>query len=431
MTPTPQDPVSSPAAAVPRRRWRAGLLTLVLMALLAGSAWYLVQRAKTPAGAAGEPGVMPMGGHPGGGPAGGPPGGAGGPGAGVTVGLALAEQGALALQIDALGTVTAPVTATLVPQVSGVLAQVLFSEGQRVRKGQLLARIDERSYQQALAQAKGQTARDQAQLAAARVTLQRYQELWQQDSVARQTLDTQQALVQQLEAALQADLASEGVARLNLEHTQIRAPIDGLIGLRAVDPGNLVGSSTAGGIASITQVQPIDVLFAVPQDHVLAVQAAQRSGPLVVQVFDRGRTQQLAQGRFLTLDNQISTSTGTVRAKARFDNADGALFPNQFVNARLLLGQQAGVLVPVTALRTGPQGDYVYVVDGQQVAQMRAVVRGIASAERVLIRQGLQAGERVVTEGGDRVKPGTKVRLARPAAAKGGPARPAQPAAAP
>lgn len=407
-------PAAFPAARRPRR-WRAVLVALALIALLAALSWYLVQRARAPAG-------------PGG--AGGAPG-SGVPGVGMvfggampasTVGAARAVQGELPIVIDALGTVTPSVTAALVPQVSGVLTEVLFEEGQSVRKGQVLARIDPRPFEQALAQAKSQSARDQAQLSAARVTLARYEELWRQDSIARQTLDTQTALVQQLEAALQADRASEGTARLNLEHTTLRAPVSGTIGLRAVDVGNLVSSGLSGGIATITQVQPIDVLFAVPQDRVPAVLAAQQAaaGGLSVVALDRARTQTLAEGRFLTLDNQVTASTGTVRAKARFANGDGALFPNQFVNARLQLGVERGVLVPVTALRSGPQGDYVYVIDDERTARLRPVVRGMASVREVLITQGLAAGERVVTEGGDRVKDGGKVQLAGEGGAPGG-----------
>ena len=409
---------ASPLPARPRSRWRSLVLVLALIALLAGSAWWLVQRSKGPqqAGPAAGSGA---GFAPGGGAM-----------ASTTVGVAQAVQGELPITIDALGSVTPPVTAALVPQVSGVLTEVLFTEGQRVKKGQVLARIDARAFEQALAQAKAQTARDVAQLAAARVTLSRYQELWRQDSIARQALDTQQALVQQLEAAVQADRASEGTAGLNLGYTTIRAPIDGTIGLRAVDPGNLVSTGTSTGIATITQVQPIDVVFAVPQDRVPAVLAAQKGGLLPVAALDRARTRTLAEGRFLTLDNQVTTTTGTVRAKARFANKDGALFPNQFVNARLQLGTEAGVLVPVTAVRTGPQGDYVYVVGDERTAHVRPVTRGMASVQQVLITQGLTAGERVVTEGGDRVKDGGRVQLAGQGAAAGasgaGAAGPAQ-----
>ncbi|MDO5626450.1 MAG: efflux RND transporter periplasmic adaptor subunit, partial [Pseudomonadota bacterium] len=216
----------------------------------------------------------------------------------------------------------------------------------------------------------------------------------------------------QLTATVASGKAAEDAAALNLGHTRIIAPISGRIGLRAVDAGNLVSSGTATGIATLTQIDPIDVLFAVPQERIDEVRAAQRAGALPVQALDSTRARTLAEGRFTTLDNAIDPTTGTVRAKARFANAGGALFPNQFVNVRLQLGTRSGVLVPVTAVRTGPQGDYVYVIDDERVAHMRPVQRGMATAEQVLITQGVQAGERVVTEGGDRVKDGGRVQLA-------------------
>ncbi len=388
-------PTSAAPTTRPHRKGLAFVLTLVVITLLAGGAWWLAQRGKAPAAGAG--GFGP---------------GRGGGGAGVTVGAAVAEQGTLPVVVDALGTVTPPITSTLVPQVSGILTEVLFTEGQMVRKGEVLARIDVRPYEQQLAQARGQKARDEAQLVAARLTLSRYQTLLAQDSIARQDVDTQAALVKQLEGAVQADAASVRSAELNVGFATIRAPISGRIGLRAVDPGNLVTSGSAGGIATITQVTPIDVVFSVPQERVGAVTAAQKAGQLPVAALDRARAQPLAQGQFLTLDNVVNAATGTVRAKARFANTDGALFPGQFVNARLQLGQAEGVLVPVTAVRTGPQGDYVYVIDAEDTAHTRVVTRGLANAEQVLLTQGLKAGERVVSEGGDRVKDGGKVRLA-------------------
>lgn len=401
--PESREPIATPPPpSPPRRRGLGVFLTLLLIAVLVGGAYVLVQRAQGPAATAAGPGGRP-------GP-GGPEARAGG--ASVTVGAAQAQAGTLPIVIDALGTVTPPITATLVPQVSGVLTEVLFTEGQMVKKGQVLARIDARTYEQALAQARGQRARDEAQLAAARQTLGRYETLWQQDSIARQDVDSQAALVKQLEGVVEADRASVRAAELNVGFASIRAPISGRIGLRAIDPGNLVNTGTAGGIATITQMAPIDVVFSVPQDRVSAVQEAARQGRLPVVALDRARTRTLAEGDFLTLDNQINTATGTVRAKARFANGDGQLFPNQFVNVRLQLGSDRGVLVPVTAVRTGPQGDYVYVIDAERVARQRAVVRGMATAEQVLIAEGLQAGERVVTEGGDRVKDGGAVQLA-------------------
>lgn len=436
-SPDSPDATAIPPPEPPRGRWLGRVLALLFMLALAGSAWWLVQRAKAPA--------TPAAGAPGG--AGGGPGGMMGSGGGgsATVGVARAQQGELPIVINALGTVT-PVTQVLLrPQVSGLLTEVLFTEGQVVKKGQLLARIDPRPFEQALAQAQGERTRIQAQLAAARVTLGRYQTLWKQDSIARQDVDTQAALVKQLEGQVQSSNASEQSARINLGFARITAPIGGRIGLRQVDPGNMVQAGGATGIATITQMAPIDVKFAVPQDRVPDVLAAQRAGAaagppqggasplggqrtsrsgeawgqssLPVQALGRTRDELLASGRFLTLDNVIDTTTGTLQAKARFDNAQGQLFPNQFVNVRLQLGVTPGVLVPVTAVRTGPEGDYVYVVDAERNAHMRAVRRGGATVAQVLIASGLQAGEMVVTEGGDRVKDGGRVTLAgeRPA----------------
>jgi multidrug efflux system membrane fusion protein len=333
------------------------------------------------------------------------------------VGVAVARAGELPILINALGTVTPPRTAALVPQVSGTLIEVLFEEGQMVKQGQVLARIDPRPYQQALAQAQGQRARDQAQLAAAQVTLQRYRRLLELDSIARQDVDTQDALVKQLQGTVEADEAAEKAAQINLDLSVIHAPFSGVVGLRAVDPGNFVSTGTAGGIATLTQVRPIDVVFAVPQERIPDVQAAARAGNLPVTALDSTRAQPLATGQFLTLDNQVNVATGTVRAKARFDNADGKLFANQFVNARLQLGAVQGVLAPVTAVRTGPDGDYVYVIDDGGVAHMRPVKRGLATDDQILIVQGLQAGEAIVSEGGDRVKDGAPVRRADAAGA--------------
>ena len=392
---SPQLPESTlaPARAV---RWRGALGVLALLAALAALGWWLVERAQ----------AGPQASTQGFGP--------GGPGGGgrsrVTVGTALARQGKLAVQVQALGTATPLASVTLAPQVSGVLTEVLFEEGQMVKKGDVLARIDPRPFEQALAQARAQRAQQQAQLQAAQVTLRRYETLWKQDSIARQELDTQAAQVQQLQAAAQAAAAAVETAQINLGHTRITAPITGRMGLRAVDAGNLVSSATA--LATLTPMHPMDVLFSVPQDNVPAVMAA----------LDRARAHVLAEGRFATLDNQIDSATGSARAKARFSNEGASLFPNQFVNVRLQLGEREGVLIPVTAVRTGPEGHYVYVVDEAGVAHTRAVTPGMASAEAVLIEKGLQAGERVVTEGGDRVRDGQPVQLqgqAQPQAAPG------------
>jgi multidrug efflux system membrane fusion protein len=329
--------------------------------------------------------------------------------------------------LDALGTVTPAVTVTVRPQVSGVVTQVLFTEGQMVRKGQLLAVIDPRPFEIALQQAIGARLRDEAQLENARLTLQRYRTLMQQDSIARQDVDTQAALVKQLEGTVTIDRAAEATARLNVGYSRIVAPAAGRIGLRPIDAGNYIGAGDTTGVALITQLAPIDVEFAVPQDRVPEVQARMAEGArLPVAAFDRTRTKKLDDGVFSTLDNQIDTQTGTVRAKARFANAGASLFPNQFVNVQLLLRTLTGaVVVPVTALRHGTDGDFVYVVQEDRTVKVRAVKRGESNVDVVAVSSGLGVGERVVTEGGDRLKDGAQVQTAvdRPATAPpGGPA---------
>lgn len=395
-------PDQAPAAYPPTRRvrWVGALVAVLVMLAVGAAAWYLIHRpaAKAPGGF----------------------GGPGGPGAArVTVGEAPARRSDVPVYIDALGTVTPVVTITLRPQVSGVLTEVVFTEGQMVNKGQLMAQIDPRPFQQALMQAQGTRQRDEAQLESARVTLQRYQTLLGQDSIARQDVDTQAALVRQLEGTVTSDRASEKTAQLNLDFTRVTAPVTGRVGLRVVDPGNVVSSGDAAGIAVITQVNPIDVQFSVPQDRVPDIQAQVRGGQggkggsLPVTALDRTRATLLDTGVFSTLDNQVDVQTGTVRAKARFQNTAGNLFPNQFVNVRLLLRTLDGaVVVPVTALRTGANGDFVYVINDDRTVSMRRIKRGQSTVENVVVTDGLKEGERVVTEGGDRLTDGASVRLA-------------------
>lgn len=402
--PSAQDP--SPAPMLPalppprppsrKRLWIGALVVILLLAALGGLGWWLAKRPS------GQSGMFPP----------------GGPGAFmVTVGHATVQPADLPVTLDALGTVTPLVTVTLTPQVGGVLTEVLFQEGQEVKKGQLLARIDPRAYEQALMQAQGTRARDEAQLDAARVTLARYRTLLGQDSIARQEVDTQAALVKQLEAAVLGDKAAEAAARLNLEHTRLVSPVTGRIGLRTVDPGNMVTANSSTGIATITQMNPIDVEFSVPQDRVPDIQsqvqgrAQQQQAALKVDAMDRTRTNVLDSGQFLTLNNVIDTTTGTVKAKARFGNDKGSLFPNQFVNVRLTLRTDRALVVPVTAVRTGPQGPFVYVIGEDNRVAMRPVKRGEATVQVVAITEGLKEGERVVTEGGDRLSDGSLVQL--------------------
>ena len=399
--------IEPPSSTPPRkpRRWLGTLVVLVGLAALAALAWYLSHRPATAptAGAAAPPG--PAGGRGGFGARGAAP--------PSTVAVVRARRADVPVLLDSLGTVTPLATVTVRPQVSGVLTQVLFTEGQMVKKGQLLAQIDPRPFQLALLQATGARERDEAQLQNARLTLERYRTLLAQDSIARQDVDTQEALVKQLEGTVITDRANEGTAKLNLEYTRIVAPVAGRVGLRAVDPGNLISSTDTNGVAVITQLSPIDVQFTIPQDRVQEVLQRLSGGALPARAFDRSRSTLLEAGRFATLDNQVDTATGTVKGKARFANANGLLFPNQFVNLQLELRTIAdAVVVPVSALRNGPEGDFVYVLNADRTVSQRNVKRGTATADRVVIASGLQAGEPVVTEGADRLKDGASVQLA-------------------
>jgi len=401
-TPTPADATAPPVRKPRSRIWATGLAMLLLAALVA-LAWWLTHR---------PPAEPAAGARPGGGRG----------GQSTTVGVATARKADVPITVEALGTVTPAATVTVRPQVSGVLQQVLFKEGQLVRKGQLLATIDPRQFEMALMQATGQRQRDEAQLENARLTLQRYQTLLTQDSIARQDVDTQAALVRQLEGTATTNRANEGTARLNLGYSRIVAPIAGRVGLRVVDIGNVVSAGDANGIAVITQTAPIDVEFSLPQDRVPELQARMASGAVLpVTALDRTRSTVVGEGRFGTLDNQVDTQTGTVRAKARFANAKEALFPNQFVNVRLLLQTLEGaVVVPVAALRNSSKGEFVYVLDeAARTVATRPVKRGPATDETVVIASGLQAGEKVITEGADRLKDGGRVTLPGDAPASG------------
>ncbi|MBC7455734.1 MAG: efflux RND transporter periplasmic adaptor subunit, partial [Massilia sp.] len=388
-----------------RGKWIGSVIALVAMVGFGYLAWQLTHPAADGALAAGQRGAAVGGGSGGGGGRRGAP--------ATTVGVATAETADIPVVLDALGTVTAAATATVRAQVSGVLQKIRFSEGQMVKAGQVLATIDPRAFEMALLQASGQRQRDEAQLDSAKVTLARFRTLLEQDSIARQEVDTQAALVRQLEGTVMTDRAFEGVARLNLSYTEVKAPIAGRVGLRVVDMGNLVGSGDASGIAVITQLSPIDVEFAIPQDQVAALQLRLRdSAVLPASALDRTRSNTLASGRFAALDNQVDVQTGTVRAKARFANADQLLFPSQFVNLRLEVRTIKGaVMVPVTALRHGAKGDFVYVLGPARTVALRPVTRGQATLDKVQIASGLAAGEQVITEGADRLKDGAKVTL--------------------
>ena len=432
---TPQEPAREPeptfaksvqpaASRKPLSR-RASItgcvIALLMVAGVGGLAWYLTQPAgsnalgflRSPGSAASAPQAPGSSAGPGGPGPGGPGGLSGGRGGASTVGVATAEKTSVPVVIDALGTVTPQATVKVRPQVSGVLQKVLFTEGQTVKAGQLMAVIDPRQFELAVAQASGQLQRDVAQLESAKVTLQRFKTLLEQDSIARQEVDSQTALVKQLEATVAIGKANEGVAKLNLSYTRVLAPISGRVGLRAVDVGNVVNPSDVNGVASITQVAPIDVVFAVPQDRVGDLKTPSGAAEIKVTALDRNRVAVLEAGSFASLDNQIDTTTGTVKAKARFVNAQGALFPNQFVNIQVLVKTvDNAVVVPVTAVRLGSTGDFVFVLNADRTVSVRPVTRGQAGVEKIVIAAGLQAGERVITEGADRLKDGSRVNLA-------------------
>lgn len=415
-----QPPVSPPPSETNHRRLgRRGTLigSLIAILVVAGIGWLAWELTHPNAPVVAEVG------RSGGGGAGRRAGGAGG-GAGrgpaTTVGIAVAERADIPIVIDALGTVVPQATVRVRPQVSGVLQQVLFKEGQMVKKGELLATIDPRQFEMALQQALGQRMRDEAQLEAAKVQLQRFRTLLAQDSIARQEVDTQAALVKQLEAAVVMSKANEGTARLNLGYTRIVSPLTGRVGMRTVDVGNVVSNSDANGVALITAVSPIDVEFAVPQDQAPMLQ--QNAGAFMeAKALDRTRTTVLDTGVFASLDNQVDTQTGTVRAKARFNNTRQALFPSQFVNVQLNVRTiKDAVVVPVAAVRHGNSGDYVFVLKDDQTVAQRPVTRGQATVDKVQIATGLAVGERVITEGADRLRDGSRVVL--PGAAPGSPA---------
>jgi multidrug efflux system membrane fusion protein len=332
-------------------------------------------------------------------------------GAAMPVGVAVAKTADVNVFLDGLGSVVPRATVTVHAQVNGQLIRVLYKEGQLVKKGDLLAEIDPRPYEATLEQAQGQYQRDQALLSAARVDLERYRTLVAEDSIAKQTLDTQAALVKQDEGTVKSDQGTVDMARVNLAYTRLTAPVAGRVGLRQVDPGNLVQSSDANGVVVITQLQPIDVEFTIPQDSIPSVVRPMQKGQILpVDALDRDRKNKLGSGSLLTMDNQIDVTTGTVKLKATFSNDDLALFPNQFVNAHMLIDTVKGAtVIPSAAIQRGTQGTYAYVVNADNTVSVRKVTLGVTEGDMVAIVSGVAVGETFVIDGADKLREQAKV----------------------
>jgi multidrug efflux system membrane fusion protein len=334
-------------------------------------------------------------------------------GAPMAVNTAKVEKGDVPVILNALGTVTPLQTVTVRTQINGQLQLIAFTEGQMVKKGDFLAEVDPRPYQAALEQAQGTLAKDQAQLKNAQLDAERYVKLVQQDSIASQTRDTQLALVRQLQGQVETDKAAVDSAKVNLDYCHIISPVTGRVGLRQVDQGNYVTPGDTNGIVVVTQLQPISVLFTLPEDNVLAVTKPLHAGQsLEVVAMDRANTQKLATGALTNIDNQIDTTTGTFKLRAQFDNADESLFPNQFVNIQLLVDTKHDqMVVPTSAIQRGAPGTFVYLVGPDSTVSVRPVKLGVAQGERQAIVSGLAIGDTVVTDGVDRLRDGAKVIL--------------------
>jgi membrane fusion protein, multidrug efflux system len=390
-----QPALTRPSPRTRRWPWLAAAVALAAVAL---AAWYWFGHGSADpakAGGKGDPASRPM-----------------------PVVAAPVRKGNIDVSIDALGTVTPRNIVVVHTRVDGQLLSVAFREGQSVKAGDLLAQIDPRPFEVMLTQANGQMARDQAQLKNAQVDLERYQTLLAQDSISRQQVDTQAALVRQFQGAVESDKGAIDNAQLQITYARIAAPISGRVGLRQVDPGNIVHAGDSNGLVTITQVQPVTVIYPVPEDNVpRIVKRMQGTEAVPVDAFDRSGKTRLATGRLLTLDNQIDTTTGTVKVKAEFPNTDNALFPNQFVNVRMVVEtHQDATLVPTAAIQRGAPGTFVFMVKQDKTVAVTPVQVGAVSGETTEVTRGLAPGALVVVDGTDKLRDGSSVELVDAAA---------------
>ncbi len=341
----------------------------------------------------------------------------GDPNRATPVQAALVKRADMDVVLNALGTVNASNTVTVHSRVDGQLLRLRFREGQMVKAGEILAEIDPRPFQAQFDQAQGQLARDEAQLQNAKLDLGRYQGLLAQDSIAKQQVDAQAALVRQYQGTLQSDQAQVATAKLQLSYAKVTAPISGRLGLRQIDAGNIVHAGDANGLVVITQTQPIAAVFSIPSDNLPAVASQLRDGKkLAVEAWDRGGRKKLADGSLLTVDNQIDASTGSIKLKAEFGNQENTLFPNQFVNIHLRVETRHGVtLAPSAAIQRGTPGTFVYVVKDGRSVDLRPVTLGQVSGDQVAIEKGLMPGEQIVIDGADKLRQGAKVEVVTPA----------------
>ena len=400
--PGQQPPTKAPPASAPPSRGRRILGVLLIVLLVAGVAWWVRQRAQPPQ--RGAPALPP-------------------------VATTLVQSGDINVTLNALGTVTSLATVTIRSQISGYLVNVAFKEGDIVKKGDLLAEIDSRPYQLALAQAEGALKRDQALLQSAQLDLERYQNLAKTNAIPRQQLDQQAALVQQDQGNVITDQAQIDTAKLNIQYCHIVAPVNGRLGLRLVDQGNYVTPGDANGLVVITQLSPISVIFTTAEDNLPPIRKRLKDGVvLAATAFDRSGTTQLASGNLSTLDNQIDTTTGTLKLRAQFTNDDASLFPNQFVNVQLLVDTLHDTPeMPTSAVQRGAPGTFVYVVNPDSTVSVRTVELGPVDGERVAVKSGLKVGDQVVVDGADKLRDGIKITVHEP----NGAGAPAAPSAAP